>query len=478
MTDLNTILIFPTIDLFVYQLAEGLGQDDSAIAQNRQSFWHKIYGDTIPPGRLDQSRHLELTASDYIYLLKNTEEKLFPEPHDGFYNPVKIGDTYALQINCSSDKNKALAPFAPRAIKGSFQTIKKILDKYYHAPDDAHQTLNFGQTWFVWGQLISDKQDPNAIAKSIYEQLNLFDNLPWEDEESDQPAAIPIHPSQPLFFERWQLPSDRGDIRQNRHLVIALLPPDQHPEKTIVTTINPLYPDLIRLFLSRHKIIWTYNRSRQYKANLKNAAKEVQKRVKKLPEKIEQSIRGDLKVDLGALQQELADTLNLMSSYAETLSYLEEQKNTIETNLKNHQRMITALNLTALNGFIPIVTDKYLPQITSDLASLGSGLKLLENTVRTIEGIINIEQAKSDRALNETIYQTGLNQAKSDRALNETIFAASAALATSQIIGSVLIAYYPPPKNSNFLNYGGSIFGGSILFGFVVFWLVRKILPR
>ena len=167
-----------------------------------------------------------------------------------------------------------------------------------------------------------------------------------------------------------------------------------------------------------------------------------------------------------------------MSSYAETLSYLEEQKNTIETNLKNHQRMITALNLTALNGFIPIVTDKYLPQITSDLASLGSGLKLLENTVRTIEGIINIEQAKSDRALNETIYQTGLNQAKSDRALNETIFAASAALATSQIIGSVLIAYYPPPKDSNFLNYGGSIFGGSILFGLVVFWLVRKILPR
>lgn len=465
MTDPNTLLIFPTIDLFVYQLAEGLGQDDFAIEQNRQSFWQKIYGDTIPPERLDQSRHLELTASDYIHLLKTPAEKLFPEPHDGFYNPLKIGDTYALQINCSSDKDKALAPFAPRAIKESFQSIKKILDKHYHAPDDAHQTLNFGQTWFVWGQLISEKQDPNAIAKSIYEQLNLFDNLPWEEEEIDQPAAIPTDPSQPLFFERWQLPSDRGDIRQNRHLVIALLPPAQHPEKTIVTTINPLYPALIRLFLSRHKIIWTYNRSRQYKANLKNAAKEVQNRVKKLPEKIEQSIRADLKVnhlkvDLAALQQELADTLNLMSSYAETLSYLEEQKNTIETNLKNHQRMITALNLTALNGFIPIVTDKYLPQITSDLASLGSGLKLLENTVRTIEGIINIEQAKSDRNL------------------NATIFAASAGLATSQIVASVLIASYPPPKSSNLAGYSVIIFSLSILFGLFITWVILIFMRR
>jgi hypothetical protein len=35
----NNLLIYPTIDLFVYQLAEGLGQSDSDIAENRRNLW-------------------------------------------------------------------------------------------------------------------------------------------------------------------------------------------------------------------------------------------------------------------------------------------------------------------------------------------------------------------------------------------------------------------------------------------------------
>jgi hypothetical protein len=153
-----------------------------------------------------------------------------------------------------------------------------------------------------------------------------------------------------------------------------------------------------------------------------------------------------------------------MSSYAETLSYLEQQKNTIETNFKNYQRLVTDLNLPCLQAFTPIVSEKYLPQINSDLTSLSSGLRLLENSVRTIEGIINIEQAKGDRALNEN----SLN-------LNKTFLAASAGLATSQVIGAVWIAYDPPTKD---LAKSSSIFMSSIASGLIIFWLVRKILTR
>ena len=120
------------------------------------------------------------------------------------------------------------------------------------------------------------------------------------------------------------MPSDRGDRNQNHHLLIALFPPNENTE--FYQAINKNYPQLTRLFLSRHKIIWAYQNSRHYKVNLKEAAKEVQKRVKDLPDRIEDSVNPEKEADLGLLQKELAHTLNLMSGYAETLSYLISHK--------------------------------------------------------------------------------------------------------------------------------------------------------
>ena len=36
-------LIYPTIDLFLYDLKAGLGQDEEQIQSNREQFWQKIY---------------------------------------------------------------------------------------------------------------------------------------------------------------------------------------------------------------------------------------------------------------------------------------------------------------------------------------------------------------------------------------------------------------------------------------------------
>lgn len=186
-------------------------------------------------------------------------------------------------------------------------------------------------------------------------------------------------------------------------------------------------------------------------------------------------------VNLGLLQQELAHTFNLMSGYAETLSYLEEQKNTIKANFKNYQRLVTDLNLPCLQTFTPIVSEKYLPQINSDLTSLSSGLRLLENSVRTIEDIINIEQAKGDRALNETMKKDSQQQAEDALKLNQTFIVVTAGLATSQVVSTLIISYYPPKDKegnsvSNPIFYLGSIFIISLVCCSLVFWLVRKIL--
>lgn len=472
----NNLLIYPTIDLFVYQLAEGLGQSDLEIDENSRNFWKEIYSDKLNDLQLKEFQQREAKTSDYIPLFKTDVEKLFLEPQDGFYNPVKIGDTYALQINCSSDKSEDCEPLDPREIN-SFQAIKKTIEQKYKTTDISE--IKFGQSWFVWAKLTSPKQKPEIVAKNIYEQLQLFDDFAWEDTLKTDLNLSDQNAFGATFFECWQLPSDRGDQNQNRHLLIALFPPNENNQ--FYQPINKNYPQLTKLFLYRNKIIWAYQRSRHYKANLKEAAKEVQKRVKDLPNKIDDSVNPQKDADLGLLQQELAHTLNLMSGYAETLSYLEEQKNTIEANFKNYQRLVTDLNLPCLQAFTPIVSEKYLPQINSDLTSLSSGLRLLENSVRTIEGIINIEQAKGDRALNETIFEASQKQAEDALKLNQTFIAATAGLATSQVVSTLIIAYYPAKDKdgnsvSNPIFYLGSIFILSLVCGSLVFGLVRKIL--
>lgn len=458
MTEPNT-LIYPTIDLFLYDLAEGLGQSDHAIAQNRENFWLRIYGNQITVDRLDTAAQAELELSDYIELLDTKPPvQEFPAPLNGFYYPVKIGDTYALQVDCSSDIGDPTLKFAPRDIKELSQ-IKKNIPEHLHNPNK--QPYNhIGQTWFVWAQLTSATQDPLATAKQIYEQLQIFDQLNWEKDLKTDLKHTEAKLLGANCFELWQLPSDRGYFSQNKHLLICLFP-SELPFEAISSKIPTFYPSLIRLFLYRHKIVWAYDRSRHHKATLKDAAKHIQLAI----------ADDNSKTDLVALQQDLKSTLNLMTTYAEELIYLEDQKNTIETNLRNYQKKLKRLedpdrdiDLPFLEKFTAIVTDKYLPQITADLASLSPAQKSLENSVRNIEGIINIEQAKSDSNLNQTIFAVGTG------------------LGTSQVIGSIILAQFPPnikadEPNYQPLSYMAIVFFGSIAIGTIcglLIWLLVR----
>jgi len=177
------------------------------------------------------------------------------------------------------------------------------------------------------------------------------------------------------------------------------------------------------------------------------------------------------KTDLVALQQDLKSTLNLMTSYAKELIYLEDQRNTIETNLKNYQKKLKRLedpdldiDLPFLEKFTAIVTDKYIPQIVTDLASLSPAQKSLENSVRNIEGRINIEQARSERSLNQTIFAVGTG------------------LGTSQVAASIIVAQFPAIIKTDDPNYQPAIyvplvFFGSISVGFIfglIIWVIMR----
>ncbi len=101
---------------------------------------------------------------------------------------------------------------------------------------------------------------------------------------------------------------------------------------------------------------------------------------------------------------------------------MEEQENTIKTNVENYNRRLEiigknmgsdAQGFKFLAKFSDLAQEKYIWQVKADNQSLSPGLRLLENAIETIEGIIEIERAKSDRALNVTIAAAGVGIATS-----------------------------------------------------------------
>ena len=57
-------LIYPTVDLFVYDLADGIGQNEDKISQNRKQFGQKIHGDKISESKLENLKQAETETAE------------------------------------------------------------------------------------------------------------------------------------------------------------------------------------------------------------------------------------------------------------------------------------------------------------------------------------------------------------------------------------------------------------------------------
>jgi hypothetical protein len=108
--------------------------------------------------------------------------------------------------------------------------------------------------------------------------------------------------------------------------------------------------------------------------------------------------------------------------------------------------------------FSEFVKEKYVLQVESDNRSLSAGLRLLENAIQTIEGIIEIERAESDRTLNVTIAAAGVG------------------IATSGVAASVYAGQIKPPQNPMDANvvFGLSMGVGIVLSAIVLIAIGKK----
>ena len=458
MTQQPTIT-YPTIDLFLYDLREGLGQDAENVNENRKQFWKKIYPN-LDEKQLEElaekSEKLEKAEADYVELLTPQKQEKFQPNLEGYYWALQLGDTYALQLDCS-----LINPLNGNPLS-SFTPIKQEIESRLN-----HHKGKIGQTWFVWCQLEKDYQDLDKIATECCKQLTPNPDWVRDLEKQGELAGATL-------FELWHPPEDWADeqsFQENFHLIIALFP---HRSSTrlfsnklsmdsINTSLSDSYFDLIRLFGYRNKMIWAYHQSRRLKAKLKKEYTSIQQAIKKVNNLPQQLNAG--RPNLDELQKTLTQTLTILSDYATNLSDLDDQGRTIRVNLENYKKRLKKITdensnskSEVLKKFSELVGEKYLVQVETDHANLSPGLVLLENLITTIKGTVEIYQTKSDRTLNTTIAIAGIG------------------LATSQIASAVILTQ--PPKTKDPLAFRTEAFFWSLGIGAMIAMLITLAILR
>ncbi len=154
-------IIYPTLRLFLYDLRDGLGQNESEIAQMQENFKLKL------PKKIRYliDENNKSFDADYVELLgKKRIEKFYDKQQDdeGYYYPVRLHDTYGLLLDCSVISRKKL--YEPNCYK----KLKSEIDRKLKPENNKENQFNFplGQTWMVLACLPENNtQNPVDIAK-------------------------------------------------------------------------------------------------------------------------------------------------------------------------------------------------------------------------------------------------------------------------------------------------------------------------
>lgn len=332
-------LIYPTLDVFLYDLREGFGQDISNLQLKREIFKRKLPQTIIE--QLDFSNEENL---EYIELLGQKRfERFSDSKYEGYYHPVKLGDSYGLLVDCSTKDNQS-----SENLEWISELKQIVIQKHQH------ESATLGQTYFFSASTTNASlEDYDHIAQNCYRAL--MPNGNWFEDKLGETNF-----SQGKLFEL--------SISHNQHIVIALFLNDQIAEKIIPNFLQ----NALKLFWYRHKITWAYSQGLELKKHLMRESKEIQACRKAFQNKEK-------------LSTILDKSHEVFSKYVDLLTGLESQAHTIEINLYNYkQRLLKITDFDYPNQFEQQAKEKYLRQLQTDYESFNSQIKLIENLMSSI----------------------------------------------------------------------------------------------
>ena len=381
-------LIYPTLDLFLYDLRDALNATEAEKEKNRANFLAKL------PELPDNVQFVDPDIeSEYLELFPNQKRSKFTaiaedKNLEGYYYPVRLNDTYGLQIDCSIDNQ-----FEPQ----SADCIALIKGEIERRLQETPATI--GQTWMLSGWLPEIPiKTPEKIAQDCYQPLVKDGN--WERDLKGEGIFCGGQ-----IFELWRYQPLGKD---NLHVIIVIYP----NRKSAVKAAN-FYPDWMGLFCYRHKILWAYSQSRLIKNSLIDYYKKIETD-KRIIRKNKSS-----QLDNPSANTKLGEIQDILEDYTIDLPKLEFQKQIIDINLLNYkirlkeikEKVTSGDRLEFLTKFSRQTSQKYLVQIAKDYENMELGLRLLETTINAIRSQIELEKAQRDRLFQNLVTLIGAGTA-------------------------------------------------------------------
>ncbi|MBD2576738.1 hypothetical protein [Oscillatoria sp. FACHB-1406] len=412
------------LDIFCYDYREGLGQRPEELEANRSHFLNRLADAPLTSQQTQELREREQSNNRFMPLLTAPYVQPLREPIDGYFYPVKLGDSYGLQINCAGYRNWQNRACTPEDLK----EIYRLLAERHRTPGQ------LGETWLVWGKLAEEcrEEDLSKLAIELMRSLGRTVDSSWNKEGENQ-----CFWQGATLFEFSELPGQAHSIHQQKPQVLICLFPHNVPDETVVQLVTTeLYPNLMELCYYRSKILWIYGETRKIKQSLKAQAPEVRSIVTAT-----QSSSLTLANTLDRLQENLEGGLTTYQKYAQWISYLEEYRYALQVNCDNYEkRFLRLLKSDAPQGgsffldFHDYITEQFIPQVTNDYNTLFASLKLIDNQLKTTEGQIRLEQTRVESV-----------QGERDRNIENLIGAASVGLGVSSTAASAWAGQIPKP---------------------------------
>ncbi|TVQ57648.1 MAG: hypothetical protein EA366_08165 [Spirulina sp. DLM2.Bin59] len=355
--------------------------------------------------------------------LGNKQPKRLRPPQNGYIYQRIFPDAYALQIN-GMDTEDAEWTYQAKSID-CFAGIKAQL-----ITESAIAPGAWGRSWLLVGRLAAADQNPEYIAKDCYHALALTSEPNWSADLIGQGRLMGAS-----FFELWRPPggdqcatTDGCMVTDNPdhfHLYICIFDLGASLKR-----LDKLYHHLLTLGLYRHRATWAHSRSLDLKTTLTQYGQEVQKICHQVNQQVHQE-----NLSLKQLTHLLRHGLILLSQYGAALHELKSHIHTLEGDLQSYQdrcRLVAKLNHSHnpshhqpensqyLERFKNFAIRRYLRPMERDYHQLSPGLRRLEDALRVMTGLLQIEQSRQQQAL------------------EQMVVAATVGLGTTTVVGTVL----------------------------------------
>ncbi|WP_293336557.1 hypothetical protein [Microcoleus sp. CAWBG58] len=393
----------PNITLYPFHLRNDGDEGCDAVAKNAQSLWENLADNVGTKFNIDELKSLRdklICYKDKQYYPEGEQEN----PNNGKLLIANSGKALKFQRITQPDLPKLFGSISALQIHDIYTAD---LAFYYNATikvSDLNQ-LN------AQGCLL-----PKAIKSSLGQTLLLyatpavFDTRRKLADEcvtafvNNQQQASPEFRREGILFGSpiFEYDSREDDAPQRCHILVWL---QENPEtQKFITSAFNLY--LINLLCYRAKILFVYGAARKSYRKAQQIVGELEKEMPKFAA-IERE--QDRQVKLRNLKDLLAEVRTKMLACSHQVRYLQEFRNTIDTNAENYGDVLTKIrglsipgdNLDFWQKFLDLAEGKYQRQIEIDLNYLIASQDLFQQSISTLRGMVEIEQVEFDREKEE-----------------------------------------------------------------------------